>query len=54
MSILAWTGIPRYLTTVEDVESQALLEILVDDCTMVEVDGGDLLLSIFEYRVSPA
>ena len=53
VSILAWPGVPRDLTTVEDAESQALLESLVDHCTVIDATDSELLLSIVKNRSSP-
>lgn len=53
VSTLAWTGVPRGLTTSEDAESEALLESLVDDITIINDENGEFLLSMIKYRLSP-
>ena len=53
VSIPAWTGVPTDVTTVEDAESQALLESLVDELFLNEENNGEYLLSMVKHRSGP-
>ena len=53
VSIPAWTGVPTDMTTVEDAESQALLESLVDEIFLSEGNNGEYLLSMVKFKSGP-